>query len=213
MKVAGELLLLRLLRDADINKCGHFPGRRLHLADIRALNPSEEANRSPLVPTSEAALCAACATVVSFALPCLTPEMRLNGQKLWVSVGLWGRVRCGVKICMCICRFNNLFSNLTLSTLCVVSTCSVTLQMSPHQRSDVNKLISGVHSVYSANAARLQLGICEPRLNVEHKQVGCHRLPGTHTCNSWREVRRSEQQDETMKAHQCMGVIYFCFHL
>lgn len=90
VKVAGELLLLPLLlplQDADINKRGHFPGRRLHLADIRALNPSEQANRSPLVPTSEAALCAACATAVSFALPFLTPEMRLNGQKVRVSVG------------------------------------------------------------------------------------------------------------------------------
>lgn len=93
MKVAGELLLL-LLRDADINKRGRFPGRRLHLADIRALNPSEEANRSPLVPSSEAALCAACATAVSFALPFLTPKMRLNGQKVGVSVGLRGRMRC-----------------------------------------------------------------------------------------------------------------------
>lgn len=65
MKVATALPL----READINKHGHFPGRRLNLADIRALNPSEEANRSPLVPTSEAALCAACATAVSFAPP------------------------------------------------------------------------------------------------------------------------------------------------
>lgn len=91
--MAEELLpLLLLLRGADVNKRGHFLGRGLHLADIRALNPSEEPNRSPLVPTSEDALCAACATAVSFALPFLTPETRLNGQKVRVSGGLGGRV-------------------------------------------------------------------------------------------------------------------------
>lgn len=56
---------------ADINKHGHFPGQRLNLADIRALNPTEPANRSRLVLTPEAALCAASVTVVSFALPLL----------------------------------------------------------------------------------------------------------------------------------------------
>lgn len=104
----------------------------------------------------------------------------------------------GVRICMHACRFYNLFSNVTFSTPCIAWTCSDTLQMSPHQRSDVNKLISGIHSVYSANIARLQLGICEPRLNVEHKQGRCHRLPGTHTCNS---LRSSELQDERPKVH------------
>lgn len=57
---------------SEINKHGHFPRQKLNLADIRALNPTEEANRSLLVLTSEAALCAACVTVVSFALPLLT---------------------------------------------------------------------------------------------------------------------------------------------
>lgn len=63
---------------SDINKHSHFPGQKLNLADIRALNPSELANKSLLVLTPEAALCAACGIAVSFALPLLHSEMLLN---------------------------------------------------------------------------------------------------------------------------------------
>lgn len=54
---------------ADINKHSHFPVQKLNLADIRALIPTELANKSLLVLSPEAALCAACGIAVSFALP------------------------------------------------------------------------------------------------------------------------------------------------
>lgn len=56
---------------ADANKHSHFPGQKLNQADTRALNPTELANKSLLVLTPEAALCAACGIAVSFALPLL----------------------------------------------------------------------------------------------------------------------------------------------
>lgn len=57
---------------SDINKHGHFPGQKLNPADIRARSPSEFTNKSLLVLTPEATLCAACGIAVSLALPLLT---------------------------------------------------------------------------------------------------------------------------------------------
>lgn len=59
---------------ANINKHCHFPGQKLNQADIRTLNPTELANKSLLVLTPEAALCAACGIAFSFALPLLAQK-------------------------------------------------------------------------------------------------------------------------------------------
>ena len=53
-----------------------FRGQKLNRADIRALNPSELANKRLLVLTPEAALCAAGGIAASFALPSLAQRRR-----------------------------------------------------------------------------------------------------------------------------------------
>lgn len=68
-QVEVKVATVLLVSVADINKHSHFLGQKLNLADIRALNPTELPNKSLLVPTPEAALCAACGIAVSFALP------------------------------------------------------------------------------------------------------------------------------------------------
>lgn len=73
-KVERALLFL----ESDSNKHSHFLGQKLNVADIRALNPTEVANKSLLVLTPEATLCAACGIAVSFALPLLT-------QRCWID--------------------------------------------------------------------------------------------------------------------------------